>query len=300
MEYNHYFHLFANGDDARNFIISETDFFAAFNRVGVCAANSEAKVVSFSIEDTHPHILLFGTEKECTKFKKAYLISTMRYIAATRGSMYDVKLNYELYQASSDDYLKNLGVYTIFQATKDGKKVLPWDYLWGSGSLYFRQKQSLPIWSIQSDGQVIRPKPIGELSFREKESMLHSRKPVPDDWLVCNGFLLPQNYIDIGLFESIYQTHNCFRVFLANSKCRDEKIVSKMEKVRGITMEYLESRRVAADLCFELFHKHDARWLNVHQRMSFAKELRRRYGIAFRQLATLCRLPEEEIRKYIR
>ncbi|MCQ2064272.1 MAG: hypothetical protein MJY66_00250 [Bacteroidaceae bacterium] len=93
MEYNHYFHLFANGDDARNFIISETDFFAAFNRVGVCAANSEAKVVSFSIEDTHPHILLFGTEKECTKFKKAYLISTMRYIAATRGSMYDVKLN---------------------------------------------------------------------------------------------------------------------------------------------------------------------------------------------------------------
>ena len=138
--------MFANGDDSRNFIISPKDFYAAFNRIGVCAANSSAQVVSFSIEDTHPHVLLFGTEHDCIKFKNAYLLSTLRYIAANRGSLYDVILNYELYPVKSEDYLRNVAVYTIIQATKDGKKVMPYDYIWGSGSLYFRTDNSHPIW----------------------------------------------------------------------------------------------------------------------------------------------------------
>lgn len=294
-----YYHMFANGDDSRNFIISESDFYAAFNRIGVCAANSEAVVLSFSIEDTHPHVLLYGSELDCFKFKQAFVLSTMRYIAATRGSMYDVKLNYELYEVRNEDYLKNLGVYTIFQATKDGKKVMPWDYLWGSGSLYFRPDNTIPIWTVRADGGIVEPKPISELSFRQRESLLHSRKTVPDDWLVCNGFLLPGNYVDIKMFESIYQTHNCYRVFLANSKKRDEIINTRMEKVRGVMMEDLESRKIGSEVCYELFKRHDSRWLKTSQRMALAKELRRRFGMAIRQLATICRLPEYELRKYI-
>ena len=295
-----FYHMFANGDDSRNFITSLKDFYAAFNRIGVCAANSSARVVSFSIEDTHPHVLLYGTEHDCVKFKNAYLISTLRYIAANRGSLYDVFLHYELYPVKSDDYLKNVAVYTIFQATKDGKKVMPYDYIWGSGSLYFRSENAVPIWYVDENGVTNNPKPISCLSAREKEAMLHSRKKVPDDWLVCNGFLLPENYVDVDLFESIYQTHNCYRVFLANSKKKDDAVVTKMSKVRGMMIEDLEARKISAAACFSLFHKHDARWLDTNQRLLLAKELRGQYYLSFRQLATLCRLPETEIRKYVR
>lgn len=295
-----FYHMFANGDDSRNFITSLKDFYAAFNRMGVCAANSSAKVVSFSIEDTHPHVLLYGTEKDCVNFKNAYLTSTLRYIAANRGSLYDVILNYELYHVKSEDYLKNVAVYTVFQATKDGKKVMPYDYIWGSGSLYFRSGNTLPIWYIDADGAVHKPQPIGTITAREKEAMLHSRKKVPDDWLICNGFLLPENYIDIGLFESIYQTHNCYRVFLANSKKKDDAVVAKMAKVRGMMIEDIEARKISGAVCYSLFHKHDSRWLNTNQRLELAQELRRQYFLSFRQLATLCRLPENEIRKYVR
>ena len=224
--------MFANGDDSRNFITSLKDFYAAFNRIGVCAANSSAKVVSFSIEDTHPHILLYGTEPDCIKFKNAYLISTLRYIAANRGSLYDVILNYELYPIKSEDYLKNVAVYTIIQATKDGKRVMPYDYIWGSGSLYFRPDNTIPIWCADENGVVSEPMPIGKLNARDKESMLHSRKKVPDNWLICNGFLLPDNYVDIKLFESIYQTHNCYRVFLSNGKRKDDAVTTKNQNKR--------------------------------------------------------------------
>lgn len=297
---NLFYHMFANGDDSRNFITSQADFYAAFNRIGVCAANSQAKVVSFSIEDTHPHVLLYGKEKDCIQFKKAYQLSTLRYIAANRGSLYDVILNYELYPIKSDDYLKNVAVYTIFQATKDGKKVMPYDYIWGSGPLYFRSSNSLPIWYVDTNGAVNSPIPLSSLSYREKEKLLRSQKQVPGDWLVCNGFLLPDNYVDVELFESIYQTHNCYRVFLANTKSKDDAVVAKMSKVRGLMIEDIEARKICGAVCYSLFHKHDARWLDTNQRLSLAKELRKQYSLSFRQLATLCRLPEQELRKYIR
>lgn len=292
--------MFANGDDSRNFITSIQDFYAAFNRIGVCAANSQAKVVSFSIEDTHPHVLLYGKEKDCIQFKNAYQLSTLRYIAANRGSLYDVILNYELYPIKSDDYLRNVAVYTIFQATKDGKKVMPYDYIWGSGPLYFRSSNSLPIWYVDTNGAVNSPIPLSSLSYREKEKLLRSQKQVPGDWLVCNRFLLPDNYVDVELFESIYQTHNCYRVFLANTKSKDDAVVAKMSKVRGLMIEDIEARKICGAVCYSLFHKHDARWLDTNQRLSLAKELRKQYSLSFRQLATLCRLPEQELRKYIR
>ena len=62
MEKKNYYHLFANGDDARDFILDEEDFFAAFNRFGVCAAATGVTVLSFSVEDSHPHALC--TEKQ--------------------------------------------------------------------------------------------------------------------------------------------------------------------------------------------------------------------------------------------
>ena len=257
---SNFYHMFANGDDSRNFIISTKDFYAAFNRIGVCAANS----------------------------------------SANRGSLYDVILNYELYPVKSEDYLRNVAVYTIIQATKDGKKVMPYDYIWGSGSLYFRTDNSLPIWCADENGIVQEPVPIGTLNARQKEAMLHSRKKVPDNWLICNGFLLPQNYIDVELFESIYQTHNCYRVFLSNSKKKDDAVTTKMSKVRGMMIEDIEARKISAAVCYSLFHKHSSRWLNTNQRLELAQELRRQYYLSFRQLSTLCRLPETEIRKYVR
>ena len=36
MEKEHYYHMFANGDDAKNFITDESEFKAAFNRFALC------------------------------------------------------------------------------------------------------------------------------------------------------------------------------------------------------------------------------------------------------------------------
>ena len=300
MNAQNYYHMFANGDDAKNFITTEAEFKSAFNRVGVCAAISGVVVVSFSIEDSHPHTLLWGTYEACIRFKVLYETMSMKSIARRRGSTDGVVLHCELYEVLDESYLKNVASYTIVQATKDGKAVMPYDYLYGSGALYFRSRHTILPWMVGEDGALHNPVKFGSLKDREKVVLCGSRRFVPSDWLVCNGFILPTNYVDVARFESIYKTHNCFRAFMCSGKSRDESIMAKMSEIRGIALEDLEARRISESVCLELFGKRTSRHLATGERLELAQALRSRYHIAHRQLSFLTRIPESELRKYIR
>lgn len=300
MENQFYFHMFANGADARDFIISETDFFFAFNLVGICAANTDATVVAFSIEDTHPHILLYGSKEECVRFKIMYERSILHRIAKVRHTTDGVLLKCELYPVVSDDYLRNVAAYCIVQPTKDGKDIMPYDYLWGTGSMYFRPERHIPLWWVGNDGTLELPVMFSSLTAREKLRLLKSKRTIPDEWLVCNGFVLPSNYVDVDRFESIYGTPNCFRAYMCNSKKKDEAINLKMAKVRGVSLTDLEARSIVAELCYSMFRKRSARWIGANDRIELAVNLRRTYQMSPRQIASFARLPEEEVRKYIK
>ena len=297
-----FYHICANGACARNFIVCEADYYAAFNLIAVCAANSHVVVVSFSIEDSHPHILLWGTEADCAAFKEMFERLYRHYAAATRKHGADLYLHCELYPIGEDeDYLRNVAVYTVIQPTKDGKPVMYHDYRWGTGSLYFRNQYYTPVWLFDEEGHIHQPERFGDQDSVTKRALLHSRiYTIPDDWLVCNGFILPSNYIDVARFERIYQTHNRFRVFTSSPRKREEEMLRKMGEYRGVMMEALEARKVCGDRCKQLFGTRDPRRLDTTQRITLAQQLRRQYRLTFRQLATLVRLPEVEIRTFVR
>ncbi|MCQ2065667.1 MAG: hypothetical protein MJY66_07395 [Bacteroidaceae bacterium] len=295
-----YYHMFANGADSRDFIISESDFYCAFNLVGVCAANTDAAVVAFSIEDSHPHILLYGTKDECVKFKIMYERTIMHRIAKIRGTTEGVSLKCELYAVNGEEYLKTVAIYCIIQPTKDGKAIMPFDYLWGTGSMYFRTAYHIPIWWTGPGKSFSNPVPVSTLSARERKRLVCSKRDIPDNWQVCNGFILPSNYVDVERFESIFITPNCYRVFLGNSKKKEDVVTTRMAKVRGVNLSDLEARRIASDECYSLFRKHSARWLGANDRIVLAIALKRHHQMSPRQIATLVRLPEEEVRKYLK
>ena len=292
MHSKQFYHICANGADARNFIVCPGDYYAAFNLIAVCAANNaRVFVISFSIEDSHPHMLLWGIER-----------LYRHYVAATRKNGADLYLHCELYPIGDDeDYLRNVAIYTVIQPTKDGKPVMHYDYRWGTGSLYFRSQYYTPVWFFDEDGTIRQPERFGDQDSLTKRALLHSRMyTIPDDWWVCNGFILPTNCIDVARFERIYQTHNRYRVFLSSPQKREEEMLRRMAEFRGVMMEDLDARKVCGDLCKQLFGTRDPRRLDTTQRITLAQQLRRQYRLTFRQLATLVRLPEVEIRTYVR
>ena len=297
-----FFHVCANGADARNFIVCEADYYAAFNLIAVCAANTDVVVVSFSIEDSHPHFLLWGTWEGCSRFKVLYEKLYLHHASATREGSADLVLRCELYPIGDDkDYLLNVGTYTVIQATKDGKGIMPYDYRWGTGCLVFRKGFYVPVWLFDADGNICKPVPFGSLGTRERRAMLHTQKyTIPDNWLVCNGLILPTNYVDIARFESIYETHNRFRVFLSSTKKREMEMLDKMAEQRGVNLQDQEARKVCGDVCKQMFGTRDPRRLDGHRRIQLAQQLRSQYKMTFRQLATVVRLSETEIRVYVR
>ena len=297
-----YFHMCANGADARNFIVCEADYYAAFNLIGICAANTEVVVVSFSIEDSHPHLLLWGTRADCSRFKVLYETLYGHHAWATRKGGADLLLRCELYPIDGDeDYLRNVGVYSIIQATKDGKAVMPYDYPWCTGSMVFRTGFYTPVWYFDAKGDIARPVPFGSLNARARRELLHTRQfTIPDGWQVCNGLILPSNYVDIKRFESIYGTHNRFRVFLSSPKKREQEMLTKMAEQRGVNLNDQEARKICGNVCKQVFGTRDPRRLDGPQRIRLAQELRNGYRLTFRQLATLVRLPETEVRTFVR
>lgn len=296
-----YFHIFANGDDARDFITSVEDFVAAFNRVAICAAMfPELLILAFSIEESHPHFLAFGSYEDCIAFKSAYEQLTYCYITATRGSRDGVVFELEMLVVDNEDYLLSVAAYVLVQPTKDGKQVLPGDYRWGTASMYFRPEGFPSIWRYGEDWQLCPSVKFGDLTYKEKRALLHSSMRIPSHWLVCNGLVLPSNYVAVRSFEDIFQTFNRFRVYSSASKKHLQPVVDRMAKTRGVNIPDVEARVLARAVSERMYGKKDSRWLSPIQRLELAKALRSEHGLSLRQIATLSRLPESEVRKYIR
>ena len=301
METKQFFHFCANGAETKNYIINKSDYYAAFNLMGVCAANSPVIVLSFSIEESHPHGLLWGTLVECQQYVSRYVDQYARFATRTHPKGLPFAFQCELFPVNDEKYLKNVATYTIIQPTKDGKPVMYYDYLWGTGSMYFRSDDHIPVWQIGTNNEILQPIPFGALTVREKRELTHSLVlTIPDDWLVCNGFILPSNYVDVKRFESIYKTHNIFRVFTSSPKQREEEMLQTMANYRGVSLEDLEARKICGDVCKQMFGFRDPRRLDSPRRINLAQQLRRQYRLSFRQLSTLVYVPENEIRCFVR
>ena len=296
-----YFHLCSDGTESPDFILSTNDFVAAMNIVALCAANTAALVIAFTLEDTHLHLFLYGTRVECVCFKGMFESVYVRYASRHRDSVDAFKLRIELYSTGNDvDYVRNVAAYTVIQPTKDGKAVMPFDYLWGSGSLYFRAGNIIPVWMLDKDGRLMDSVPFGSLGIKERRACVHSRTlTIPDSWLVCGGLVLPSNYVDVEMFESIFRTHNCYRVFLSGSRAKEAEILRRMASERGIMLQDMEARRICADECKSSYGIRDPRRLSPQDRVSLAQALRRKYGMTIRQIAGLIRLPEKEVMRYV-
>lgn len=298
MERKEFYHMYSNGDDAKNFIVCEEDFRFEFNLIAVCAFCSGVTVLGFSLEDTHLHTLLYGTRAQVYAFKSQFERSSIRHISVTRGSRDGVVLDCSVDLITDEEHLISVAAYVIIQPTKDGKPVQYYDYKWGSGPLYFRKQPYATVWLLDENSRTVDPVRYGDLKSYEKAA-ISGRMALPDEWLVASGLVLPQNYVDVRMYESIFVTHNRFRVFAGAGKRMIEGVQAAMAGSRGVMMDDLEARGLCRQMAKRYYGSYDVRRLDLEKRLRLAADLMRMYHMTFRQLATLTHLPESEIRKYL-
>lgn len=294
-----FYHLTSDGALTPKFILLPIDYPAVFNLIAVCAAYANVRVVAFCIEDTHLHILLEGDYAECYAFIIMFERSYIRHVTKTRGTAKSAKIDLDILPIDDENHLLDISTYVIAQPTKDGKAVLPYDYRWGTGSMYFRNREHISIWRFDEAGVLHDPVPASSLSYSAVRKIACSKRRIPGNWLICNRLILPENYVDVSLYEKIYKTHNSFRVFMSSSRQKDTEIKRREAAFLGVTLDDAEAARYCAEMCREMFGVAVVSKLNAEQRVRLAQTLRLRHKMSHRQLSKLAQLPLSEIRKFV-
>lgn len=295
-----YYHIYSDGATGNGLFESTADFIAAMNRLAICAAYCDVEIIAFVFEDTHVHFVVCCTEENCAIFKRLFKKLTLTYISITRPreerlATMDFSV-YELNQNEDEtlyDVLKHEIAYCVIQPTKDGKRVMPYDYLWGTGSMYFRSKGIPSIWRITRQGE---EKPITQVKDYNKwkrAKIFRTTLDIPEHWYVCNGIILPENYVSVEKAEEILGSPNAYRALMARKI--DDKVIKRMSRARGISLENKEMRLACIELCKEIFHEKSVKNLDAEQRLIIARRLRQKYVSTYKQIATTVHLPLIEI-----
>jgi len=294
------FHLFSDGSLSVDLFETEMELNAALNRIAVVAYTTGVTVLGFDIQDTHVHFLLGGEWSDVVEFKYEYQKRTRNRISRKKRHTDANLFELDILPVSDDNYARRAAAYVVCQATKDGKKVMPYDYKWSSAALYFRKGFRDAIWIMDNSGYMKKVVKMRDLSLNYHKYNLFSRCRLPDDWTVCDGVILPSSFVDIAGFEALFATHNAFRVFCGSSAAKDNEVREAMAYHSGICFEENEARQLAKAMCMEKFRIKDIRRLNSNQRLELAMALRTKYRIGISQIARRVYLPEQEVRRYLR
>lgn len=306
-------HICTDGTGVDRMFDGEVDFVAGMNRVCVTLPDCGGLLIlAFSLMDTHIHFVMYGDYKECVRYVHNYISKTSRYVSLKYGEKSKfVGLPLHCQSIGDDYYLKVVICYVIKNAPVGGIPFNGWDYPWSSGPLYFRQSGywSSPVWSSDicrgdtqnrsishKQGCIIEN--LSQLGVRKRRRLFNTKKLDCKSLMVIGNMIFPGEYVPYELVERIFRTHRSFLFFMSIAK--EEDVDSLERKISKMTIPIQELRQHRNEMCMELFGTSSIRSLNVPLRVKLAMGLRHKYNCSLKQIARVCCVAFEDLRKILR
>ncbi|MBQ9819493.1 MAG: transposase [Bacteroidales bacterium] len=261
----------------------EEDYKVGMNFVAIQAHASRVVVLSFTLMSNHVH---FVVKAESKKDAEAFIEGFKHRYSLYLRRKYGVK-----------EFLRGNGVQIDFISPYDEapEKAIayvemncvaanicshPSQYPWGTGCLFFDQRKP--------DGR-----PLGSFSKRACKRLLHTDvESLPDNWLIgADGYILPQNYVDVEAVQAFFRTPQRMNWFLTNSS----KAKKRLEADYNLPA-FRDQVILAAvpDLCQSLFGKRKFSQLTRDEQVEFVRQLHFRFSAHVNQIARVCGLTYEQ------
>ena len=289
-------HFFTDGNAVDQLFINRQDFVDGMNRIFVLTQKyDDIIILAFTLMDTHVHFVIYGEFYSCNKFMHEYIRLTSMNISkmySESKKLRDLPVCHQV--IDSDLYLKVVIAYVIKNAPVGGLRYNCFDYPWSSGALYFRNDQewTVPHWKQSSTFQSLT-----SLYIKEKQQLLRTRQLISREAHIIGDLIFPGDYVAWEVVESIYKTHKSYNYFLCVSK--EEDVESKAEIISHLTIPIQEMRQHRNELAIKLFGKCTIRDLTTNQRILLAKTLKSNYNSSPKQIARVCGLIFEEVKKLL-
>lgn len=253
------------------------DFKVAMSYVALEAIRcEEGSVLAFILMSNHVHFVLKGWREEIVDFINRFKTRYSHYYRGKygvkeflRGNGLDVKeIPYD------DEAAERAVAYVLMNCVAAGICAHPSQYPWGTGALLFNQ--------ASPDGE-----PASSYSARALKRMLHSSCPdIPQEWIVGkDGYILPQNYVDVAAVELLYRTPKRLNYFLqSSSKARKRLAIEE-------NLPAFKDQTILAalpDLCRSLFQKESFSQLSEQEQAEFSRQILFRFSADVTQIARVC------------
>lgn len=266
----------------------EEDFKVAMNYIAILAAQRpEVKVLAFILMSNHVHFVLKGLQSAVVDFINEFKRRYSMYLRNKHGSIEYLRHNkLDVLPVPYDfEAVEKVIAYVQMNPVAANICANPTQYPWGTGNAFFN--------STESNGTR-----LGDMSRRAAIRTLHSETDfLPSNWIIAqDGYILPQNYVDVIGVESLFRTPKRMNYFL-NSSSKAKKRIEADENLPAFKDQTILS--ALPDLFQTLFHKYTFDQLTSEEQKEAVKQIRFRFSADPNQIARVCGLKYAEAAKMI-
>lgn len=197
LKYGGVWHLCTPGEKQSIIFKRPEDYAFAMTLAAMCAYDSpNVQVITFEIMSNHVHFILCGSESDVIAFFGLFRKRLRRYFIET-GERMDLSrfVCEKPIPIDSLESMRNQICYTNRNNFVVDPGHTPFSYPYGANGYYFLPRV-----------RNLKDKLFGEMTLREKRSMIHAREPVyPDGYFVIDGYFSPANYCRFDIGEAIFR-----------------------------------------------------------------------------------------------
>ena len=283
-----FYHVCSEGLEKRVIFRNRREFIIGMNYIAVCQQKCNVKVICFCLMNNHFHFILRGNYEECLKFGREYKRLCAMLMKRTQNIDNAMK-NVEIMAKEINDrsYLEYAIVYVLRNPIVAGFKIMPHQYPWSSGNMYFRN-------SYIPAGKEAKDFNVKELQHQ----ILCSKTRIPENYIIDEeGMVSPLCYIDYRTVEELFGHPSRLMGLLSAKK------ESEFELFLGITEKYNPDIEELRDSVRELiqaeFSVKTVSQLSIEQKMQLCTLMRRNFNASRKQISMITRLNLETVCKIV-
>jgi hypothetical protein len=276
-----YYHLCTDGWKGGLLFHDEGEYVNAVNSISLLDLKYPVKVHFYEVMRSHLHLIVSGLGTHCVDSFDYLKERVGRRLRKDGRPPLPSDYDFRLIPIENEDQMRDNLVYVAMNAPKV-MDILPGGYLWGSALMVYSDLSRL--------FETVR---AGDLSDRELERMFGTHLPIPPDRLIHSGLgmVLPQSFVDIGVFYKLFPKAKEFLIALVKdyeayirvARQIGEDVDFSLEEALDIVKLELDKLNLSLDK------------MSAEQKCRLAVELNRKYQLKADVLSSALLVPERII-----
>lgn len=258
------YQIVSNGNNVTKLYSSDEDYIFGINRLAICGKIFNVSILCFVLMESHFHTIVKGSFQNCLDFRNEYRRIMIKRLSMN-GQLSNVRGRFEVdvYEIPFRTELMSKIIYVYRNPLEIDRKLLPEEYRWGVGRVYF----------VNHDRRETNSNRIGGLGARIFKSSFHTHVLLPKEWEYDDRCLIrPSSFVNWEYVESLFGS---VKTFLASLKQKSDEEAAIRQQLNRRFIENLsfdEMKNKFSSSCKVILGK-PYKMTDVKERIALATKL---------------------------